>query len=330
MTALALSHNSWAEWERDEARFRRTLLTVALPFIVLSIIIPLWQLSGLQEGGGQELSDRYAELLLQSAAEREEPEPVAPPAVEEPVEEEAEPEPETEPQAEPEPESEPAPEPEPKPQPDPVDQRQQAREQVRQRFSNAFDSLSDLRETPTVTAQNRPLNRAASAAPAEEAPTSNNLITGLGRGSGGVASPTRREAASGQTGLSGRQSTQVDTQIEAKGGYGAPSDRSGFGGDSRLQGRSLEEIQIVMDRNKGGLYSLYNRALRRDATLQGKVVLEITIAPSGAVTKCEVISSELRNPELEERIVRRVQLIDFGAKDASAITIKYPIHFIPS
>lgn len=327
MSALALSSNSWAEWERDEARFQRTLTIVAFPFLLLCILIPLWELTGLQEGGGEQLSERYAQLL-QSAAKQEQPEAIPAPAVEEPADE-PEPEPEAEPVAEPEPAPE-APPTKAEPKPEPVvDQRAQARENVRRKFAAQFNALDDLRD-PTLTANNSPLKRASNAQEAPSDPTSGVLTSNLGRGSGGVATPTRRDSTSGTTGLSGRQSTQVDTEIVASGGYGAPSDRAGFGGDSRLQGRSLEEIQIVMDRNKGGLYSLYNRALRGDATLQGKVVLEITIAPSGAVTQCEIISSELRNPELEERIVRRVQLIDFGPKDVSAITIKYPIHFIPS
>lgn len=330
MTTVAMSRNNWAEIERDDSRFHRTLLLVAFPFILLGILIPLWELAGLQEGGGEVLSERYAELLIQSAGEKEkpEPEPVVEPAVEEP---EAEPEAEAEPEPVPEtPEQTAKPEPEPQPV-KPVDARQQAREKVQKNFASAFNSLDSLREqAPLITASGRQLAQASSASEATEVASSNILTSNLTRGSGGVSGvPSRSTSTS--TGLKGRQTTRVDTVIEASGGgFGSDTDKSGFGGDSRLQGRSLEEIQIVMDRNKSGLYSLYNRALRRDATLQGKVVLQITIAPSGQVTLCEIVSSELRNPALEERIVRRVKLIDFGSKNVAEMTIKYPIHFIPS
>lgn len=332
MTATAFSRNSWAELERDEARFQRTLLLVCIPFVIFGVIIPLWELTGLKEGGGEDLSDRYAQLLIQQAAKQQEapPAPEPAPAVEEP---------EPEPEAEPEPESQPEPEPEPKPQtqpkPDPkpqVDARAEARQKVQKKFASAFNALDSLRDdTPVLTASNRPLTQASSASE-DAAPSSSGVLTSnLSRGSGGVSGAPTRSSASSGTSLSGRQSTQVDSVIAASGGgFGADADKAGFGGKSRLQGRSLEEIQIVMDRNKSGLYSLYNRALRRDATLQGKMVLQITIAPSGAVTACEVVSSELGNAELENRIVRRVKLINFGAKDVSEMTIKYPIHFIPS
>ena len=46
----------------------------------------------------------------------------------------------------------------------------------------------------------------------------------------------------------------------------------------------------------GAIYGLYNRALRERAELQGKLVLEFTVAPSGEVTMCRVVSSELNDP----------------------------------
>ena len=63
--------------------------------------------------------------------------------------------------------------------------------------------------------------------------------------------------------------------------------------------RTTADVRSVVDRHKGGIYSVYARALRRDPTLQGKVVLSIAIAPDGTVTKCSVGSSTLNHPEFE-------------------------------
>jgi len=103
----------------------------------------------------------------------------------------------------------------------------------------------------------------------------------------------------------------------SKGGSGKPS-------------RSEEEIALVFDRNKGAIYALYGRALRDAPDLQGKLVLEFTISPSGDVTECHVVSSELKDPELERKIVARVKLFHFEAKDVAAITTTKPIEFVPS
>ena len=87
---------------------------------------------------------------------------------------------------------------------------------------------------------------------------------------------------------------------------------------------------MVFDRNKGAIYALYNRALRKDPTLQGKLVLRLTIAPDGAVTACEVISSELGDSDLERKLIARVKLFKFTAKDVEAVTTTKPIDFFPA
>ena len=86
----------------------------------------------------------------------------------------------------------------------------------------------------------------------------------------------------------------------------------------------------MFDRNKGAIYALYSRALRDQPDLQGKMVLEFTIAPSGEVTMCRVVSSEIKDAELERKIVARVRLFRFEARDVETITTTKPIDFFPA
>ena len=76
----------------------------------------------------------------------------------------------------------------------------------------------------------------------------------------------------------------------ARGGKGDGAGNGGGGSGGTLQrggsgkaSRSIEEIKLVFERNKGAIYAIYNRALREDPALQGKVVVELKIAPSGGV-----------------------------------------------
>lgn len=94
--------------------------------------------------------------------------------------------------------------------------------------------------------------------------------------------------------------------------------------------RSEEEIALVFDRNKGAIYALYTRALRDRPDLQGKLVLELTISPAGEITRCSVVSSELNDPELERKLVARVKLFRFEARDVGTITVTKPIDFFPA
>ena len=95
--------------------------------------------------------------------------------------------------------------------------------------------------------------------------------------------------------------------------------------------RTDEEIQIVFDRYKAALYRIYNRELRNDPTLRGKMVLRITIEPNGEVSACRIESTDLASAALKAEVVERVRRFNFGPKDnVPKITILYPIDFLPA
>ncbi len=95
--------------------------------------------------------------------------------------------------------------------------------------------------------------------------------------------------------------------------------------------RTDEEIQIVFDRYKAALYRIYNRQLRQDPTLRGKIVLRLTIQPDGSVSLVKVESTDMKSPELSAKILDRVRKFNFGPKEGvPAVTILYPIDFLPA
>jgi len=91
--------------------------------------------------------------------------------------------------------------------------------------------------------------------------------------------------------------------------------------------RTRDDVGAVVDKNKGSFYALYVRALRERPDLQGTVVLSISIAPDGTVTKCTVASTTLNDAALEKRIVERFSSINFGAKGTQAYNAEYPMSF---
>jgi len=116
--------------------------------------------------------------------------------------------------------------------------------------------------------------------------------------------------------------------IGGDGGGGAGGGGTLRRGGSGKASRSIEDIKLVFDRNKGSIYTLYNRALREDPTLQGKVVVKLTIAPSGQVLDCQLVSSELRSPDLERKVLLRIKQFDFGARsrgrDGGDLSHRFP------
>lgn len=189
------------------------------------------------------------------------------------------------------------------------------------------DELTALRDNPVLKniQKNSKLMRAAER---KVASAERYVITaGASQGSGGIDT-SKLSRDTGGTALAGRKTASVSSPMSS---VGNPAQGNALRrGGGRKASRSIEEIQLVFDKNKAAIYSIYNRALREDPTLEGKVVLRITITSSGKVTACELVSSELGWPKLERKIVARVRLFDFGAKDVETMVVTYPIDFLPS
>jgi TonB family protein len=204
-----------------------------------------------------------------------------------------------------------------------------AHQKAQKQLNKITDELADLRQqmdlTPMMSARN------LSGTVLADAHAERSMITSkVGAGSGGITSaPVSRNFGGGAGSLVGHDTTTVTSNLQSTGLNGKPgASRTGASGKPA---RSREEIETVFDRNKGAIYALYNRALRENPALQGKLVLEFTISPAGDVTMCRVISTELNNKDLEEKIVARVRLFHFEAKkDVEAITTTKPIDFFPA
>jgi hypothetical protein len=162
-------------------------------------------------------------------------------------------------------------------------------------------------------------------------PERSMLTTNAPGSSGGInlASISRGLAGERGTGSGGGMAgvalTQATSTIAGSGGSGRALGNSGANA-----GRTDEEIQIVFDRYKAALYRLYNRELRNDPTLRGQMVLRLTIEPDGSVSFCKLEASDMRAPLLADEVVDRVRNFDFGAKEVPAVTIVYPIDFLPT
>jgi len=312
----------WSLGADQEQEFRRILMGCLGALVILSLLFTVLPVRELDPAEVVEIPQRFARLVL----ERELP-PPPPPIVEEP-----EPEPEPEPELEVEPErvvdAAPVPEAvaEPLPEPEPVDQVAQARERASVAGLLPFaEDLAALRDNDALERLER--SEMVGAAEGTAPLTERSLITSrAGSGSGGI-NTAEFSRNTGGGGLAARTTTQVDNPVAGFGLAGGAARRTG---DSQRGSRSREEIEVVFDRNKGAIYSLYNRALRVNPALEGKLVLRLTIAPDGSVTFCEIVSSELGEADLEQKLVQRVMLFQFEAKDVEAITTTKPIDFFPA
>ena len=298
MTALASNYRlyelPWTPNGEEERRFQRMLwigLAIWLLVVVLSEVLP-----SAERPVAQPLPDAVVKLVLQ-------------PALPKPVEQKK---------------PEPKPLVPPKPVPE-IDKAELAKKKAAKEMKLVKDELADLRAAldPEKLASAKNLTNKVDEARAER-----SLITSnIGGGSGGINTAALSAGFGGGPGALHGHSTMQGVQSFADGMRRGAATRTGSSGKAA---RSREEIEMVFDRNKSAIYALYNRALRDNPQLQGKVVVQLTIAPTGEVTDCRILSSELKSDELERKLVARIKMFKFDDKDVELITTTKPIDFFPA
>ena len=298
----------WTPSPEEERRFRRVLGAALGLFIGFGIVIPLLPDRPRTPAMAPAIPERIVEFILEQPkpkpkpVEVVQPKPIEVPKVEARVERPV-----------------PVPVVQAEPKPDP---RKKAAASGLLAMTDQLAELRDLDVKSNVDAKS--LNAGAG----ERTRVDRSILTAkVGTGSGGIAvGEVSKGFGGGSTGLKGHATAKVSSAT-TESGAAAEAQRSG---KSAKAARTREEIELVFDKNKSAIYSLYSRALRENPALQGKVVLEVTIAPTGEVTECRVISSELGDPELERKLVARVKMFRFDDRDVATMTTTKPIEFFPA
>ena len=287
----------WAPSEETERRFRKILRNLAIVFGIIAVIMPFLPRHQLVTNTDS-LPERVVQLVMEPPPP---PPPPPPPKPEKPIEK--------------------APVSKVPTPPVPVDPRVKA---SKSGLLANLDDLAALRDQVDLDkfAKNQP----KTTDPGDVTQVTRNIISSKAGGtSGGISSPTSSGLASGSGSLRGIYTTQVkDPNL---GAAGQASTRAGGSGKAS---RSADEIALVFTKNKGAIDAMYARALRDNPALQGKVVIELTIAPSGDITAARIISTELNDPEFESKLLARIRLFKFDAKDVAALTATKPIDFFPA
>ncbi|HNW64594.1 MAG TPA: TonB family protein [Piscinibacter sp.] len=365
MSAAAISFRNsilpWAISPEDEARFKRILRSVLALSAIVCIVLLLMPRPQEDRAAPVELPPRLAKLVLE---QREPPAP-KPVAKAEQAKSEQQAKTDTKPEvAKPLPDAKPLPKavaPEAR---RPIAGKPPGEiEGARRKAAGVGllamkDQLAELRGAPVAVQLNQNIKAGPGVgagvgvgvgAGTDPGLPARNMITSNATGGSGGINTAAYSRNTGGGGLAGRATTLVEG-VAGGGGGGGPggggsSGKGGTGtgvgggggsggslakGGSGKAARSLEDIKLVFERNKGAIYAIYNRALRDDPSLQGKVVLKLTIAPSGQLTDVRIESSELKASDLEGKLLARIRQFDFGAKDVDQMVVTWPLDFLPS
>lgn len=314
----------WTKQGEDQRRFRRVLLACLLFMLVFGTVPHFWTLPVVDKTK-IEIPERLAKMVEKKVP----PKPVEKKKEDPKKEEEKKDEPKKEEPKKPKEEVV-------KPSPTPVEV-QQARAKAESSgvlaFKNSFAEMMD--DMPSDLGADARISEKA-AQNAGGAPGTRSLILAQATGgSGGLASGSVSRGGFGAGGAGG------SGRAIAGGGHGVGKANSGIANGIGEADRPLskgagpartdEEIQIVFDKYKAALYRIYNRELRNDPSLRGKMVLALTIEPDGRVSACRVQSTDMNSEALSRDIVERVFKFNFGEKEGVPTTkILYPIDFLPA
>jgi periplasmic protein TonB len=311
----------WSSSRDEDQRFNKILGVLAVVFLVLSVMVTVLKVPALTRAEKEQLPPQLARVMLQKQ-ELPPPKVVEPPKVEEKKIEEKKPEKKIE-----------AIKPIEKTQAPPTkkDVIDKAKEQAQAQISTFKDDLMEMREmakTTMVETASATINDAAAKATQVDRSMINS---GQTKGSGGINVGAYASHDVGGVALSGRETTKVKSGLADASKKAAGATGSGGGNSDGAGGaaRSEEEMRKVMEQHKSSIFSIYNRALRDNAALQGKVKFKIVIDPSGQVIEVTIEFSELKEPALEAKLVSKLKSISFPSAAVMRTTFYQTLDFLP-
>lgn len=305
----------WVDDHGEDKLFLNILKAGLVLLLIVSVVVPWISVPELTRKEQETLPPQLARVILEK---KEIPKPVPPKPKPKPKKKEPKKEPEKK-----KPEEKPKPKKKPieKPKVEPV-KLKKAQEKAKSsgllQFQDDLMAMRDSFDLGEVKSQSNTRSKG------EAKRVQRDIIaSGVSSGSGGIAVERLSKDTQGQS-LSGRETTVV-TGPEIGG-----QDLVAAVEKARDQkGRSDADVRKVMERYKDAIFGIYNRELRKDPSLEGKVTFEIVIESSGKISSVKVLSSELSHKSLERKIMARIRMISFGAKDAAVTTLKYSFNFLP-
>ncbi|HEY8567700.1 AgmX/PglI C-terminal domain-containing protein [Microbulbifer sp.] len=314
----------WASTEEEDQRFVKFLKAGIVAFVIVGALFTFIPAPELTREQKEKLPPQLARVILEK---KELPKPVEKPK---PKPVEKKPEPKEVKQEKPKPVEKPKPEPVKTVKPKPLTEKAPAAEvaKAREKAANSGlmqlqDDLMDMRDSLDVSQVANANSLASGAASAQKIDRS--LISDKSKASSGGINTGQLSRNTGGSALSGRETTQVEV---AEATVAAKSSAKEARRERGTRGE--ESIRQIMEANKGAIFAIYNRALRQNPTLAGKVTVKLVIEANGAVSAVSLVSSELGDDDLERKLLARIGLINFGAANVEKSTLNYSIDFLPS
>lgn len=162
--------------------------------------------------------------------------------------------------------------------------------------------------------------------------TSGVAIAGTADADGGrvVGQETGDVAGIDNDALAGPERKAVKTgakkELDVRGSVAVKAPSEAFGTGALDQ----KAITKVVNRRKGAVKACYDKRLKRNNKLAGKVKIQFTILESGRVGDVQVVENTTNDDEVGRCIVGRIKRWRFPKPDGGTVTVTFPFVFTPS
>jgi TonB family protein len=148
-----------------------------------------------------------------------------------------------------------------------------------------------------------------------------SAVDGDGSGGGRYKGLTEADKGGGRidtTQVKTEQKADREVTIKANIGGGSVSGGEGTGTIDR------DAVTSVFSRRKGAIKSCYERALKSNPNVKGKVTIKFTIGPAGRITDISVAANTTGDGEIGDCIIEKVRGWKFDPPSGGSVTFSYP------
>lgn len=308
----------WVVDVEQEERLKRYVKRILIPLLLLLFIVP-WLPTMEAEYVAPDSDDKKTKIMLKPVIiETPVPEPVKPKATPKPK---PTPKPATPPPEPPKVQNQPTSNTPPKSTTEKKDSVAEAAG-----LKGLSDQLSSLRSLNMKTLNNK--NVTSSNAGKVRSASKSTLGENINQRSSGV-DMENLQLSDEKVQLAMHKASEMDGFVAGDGGSPEGDKNSRF--YSAIKGmRSNESIRRSLEAGKSRAVFLYQAQVRLNPGLEGVLQFEMVVEPGGHVSSLRVVSSELEDPDLEERILNVIRAIDFGAQDVAPRKVIYTFNFFPT
>jgi len=299
---------------QEDKKFLRILSILLVVYLVFAFGVPLLEQVEVPRAVKEQVPPQLAKIILQEKQlplpeKIKEPEIIKPEEIEEELKEE----------------------PEEKPPEKPIEQPKMTREAAREKAKTSGlaamkDELFSMREAfDVIPAAKTEFNQNI----AEEVKVKRKLLASSvnKQSEGFTASSVSRTVVSDALSTKNTQQIRL-AEEEVLAEEGAIAEEEAL--TAQAGQRTEISLRRTLEANKSRLYALYNRALRKDPFLKGKVMFEIEIQPNGSISRVDIKSSGLNNAKLERQLKVILRSIRFPEEAVAVMTTIWAIEFLPN